>query len=106
VSVVEVAVPQQMRALQRANEVRSARTRLRKEVKAGEIAVADLVADPPEVIHGMEIFELLTAQRRWGRVKALRLLAIIQLRENKMIGEMTERQRRFLVHLLDPDRGW
>jgi hypothetical protein len=100
VAVVEMVVPQQMRALARANAVRDARVKVKREVKEGTTRVADVLLDPPEPILGMELFELLTAQRRWGRVRTLRSLAAARLRENKKVGEMTERQRRELAGLV------
>jgi hypothetical protein len=89
-----------MRALELANQVRLARARLKREVSQGDVSVADVVLTCPWGAESMEIADLLMSQKRWGRTRCRRLLAAVQISENKPIGSMTERQRRALAELL------
>ena len=89
--------PQYMRALERANEVRLARAELKRSICAGEITVADVILSSPWEAQSMAIADLLMSQRRWGRTRCRKFLAVIPMSENKTIGSMTERQRRSLA---------
>lgn len=92
--------PQYMEALRRANEVRLARAQTRREVAAGELGVGEVVLSCPKELRTMTVFELLTAQRRWGRKRSRDLLAEVGLPETKSLGTMTERQRRLVADRL------
>ena len=92
--------PQYMDALRRANEVRLARAQTRREVAAGEIGVGEVILACPRELCTMTVFELLAAQRRWGRKRSRDLLAEVGLPETKSLGTMTERQRRVVADRL------
>ncbi len=92
--------PQYMGALRRANEVRLARAQTRREVAAGELSVGEVVLACRRELHTMTVFELLAAQRRWGRKRARDLLGEVGLPETKSLGTMTERQRRLVADRL------
>ena len=95
------ASAQHMRALEIANRVRLARSRLKRRVASGDLSVADVVASPPPEALTMEVGELLLSQRRWGDKRCHTFLKAIQISENKTIGSMTERQRGRLIEELD-----
>ncbi len=82
-------------ALVRANLARFGHAALKRELKAGRTtfprALVDVRAET------MTVFDLLVAQRRWGRVKALKVLGAVPLREDKRVGTLTEHQMRTLV---------
>ncbi len=92
--------PQYMDALRRANVVRLARAQTRREVARGELGVGEVVLTCPRELHTMTVFELLGAQRRWGRKRSRDLLAEVGLPEMKSLGTMTERQRRLVADRL------
>jgi hypothetical protein len=94
--------PQHLRALDRANETRLARAKVKRQVAAGEKSAADVLRDPSWCVATWQIVDLLMAQRRWGRARARRLLLSLGLPEQKQIGTMTERQRKALIAVLDP----
>jgi hypothetical protein len=99
-ATIAPAVPQHMRALQRANEIRLARADLKRGVADGEIDVAEMIFDCPEEAQGMTVADLLMSQRRWGQTRCRRFLAQVPISERKTIGSLTERQRRQLVGML------
>ncbi len=94
--------PQHMRALQKANKVRLARAALKREIASGKTRAAEVVLHCPPEAESMAISELLSAQRRWGRTRSRKLLSGLELKENKEIGTLTERQRGLLARTLHP----
>lgn len=96
--------PQHMQALGVANRHRFARAKLKRQVKAGQVAVADLL-DPAVGLlpdyEAMPIAELVRAQRHWGETRTRRLLARLAIGEKRPIGGLTSRERRALVDALN-----
>jgi hypothetical protein len=88
-----VVAPQCLAALERANDVRLARAQLKRRIRAGGLAAAEVILTSPSETRTMSVGELLISQRGWGRVRARRLLQSLAVPENKQIGTLTERQR-------------
>ena len=99
------AGPQHLKALERANRVRLARARLKRQVASGERSAAEVIMASPWEAESMSISELLMSQRRWGRTRCRRVLLSLGLPENKQIGTMTERQRTALAVALTAKMG-
>ena len=95
-----VQAPQHLQALERANRVRLARADLKRRVAHGDLAVADVILGRPWEADTMEVCDLLLSQRRWGLMRARKVLASIPIPENKHIGSLTDRQRTALVRKL------
>jgi hypothetical protein len=93
-------VPQAMHALELANRVRAYRADLNRRIATGEVEAAEIVLVCPRDAAGMTVAELLLAQRSWGRVRCVRFLRSLSLREDKTVGSMTERQRRSVAVVL------
>lgn len=89
--------PQRMRALERANEVRLARARLKREIADGYMTAAQVILELPPAAANWSVRELLMSQRRWGSIRSRKLLAELQIGELRAIGALTERQRRLLA---------
>src|SRR5579875_3576529 len=75
---------QRMEALQRANDIRSRRAQLKRDLKAGR----------------QPIDELLLAVPKYGRVKVNKILTQCKISPSKTVGGLSERQRRELVELM------
>jgi hypothetical protein len=99
-----VAGSQPARALLAANRVRRARSELKTRIADGELSAADLVLTCPSEIASMSIIRLLASQRGWGEVRSRKLLAQVEMRADKSIGSLTERQRRTVASLLARDQ--
>jgi hypothetical protein len=91
---------QRRRALAQANEVRSARATLKKQLAAGTIQLAPILAAPPAVLQTTRLRDLLIAVPKIGPVKAARILAHCRIAHSKTLGGLTDRQRRELISLL------
>jgi hypothetical protein len=103
-SATAAVAPQHLRALEHANRVRLARADLKRRIGAGEVTVAEVVADHSAEVSGMTIADLLMSQRRWGRARCRRLLLTLGVPENKRIGTFTDRQRLLVAKVL-AERG-
>jgi hypothetical protein len=84
---------QNLRALQRANRVRSARAAVKRRVAIGELTAAEAILSHRWEIERMPIAELLRSQPGWGARRCQRFLVVLAMDERKTIGSMTERQR-------------
>ncbi|MFT4036261.1 MAG: hypothetical protein QM679_11870 [Patulibacter sp.] len=100
-ATITAAEPQHLHALARANEIRLARATMKREIASGQRSAAEVLMECPREIARMEIGELLTCQRRWGTQRTRRLLATIPVAETKLVGTLTERQRRAIADALD-----
>jgi hypothetical protein len=94
------SVDQRMSALARANEVRTRRAQLKRDLKAGRKSIDALLLDPPEYIETAKVFDILLTIPKYGRVKVGKVLTHCRIAPSKTIGGLSERQRRELVHLL------
>ena len=88
---------QHLKALEHANRVRLARAELKRRVRSGATSVTEVILSCPWEAHKMEVSDLLTSQKRWGRERCRRLLMPVGIPENKHIGTLTERQRNALA---------
>ncbi len=91
---------QRSAALQRANEVRSARAAVKREVQEGALSVVEVLRRCPEGAETLPVGELLSAQHRWGDARTLRVLRRIPIPETKAISRLTTRQRLALIEAL------
>jgi hypothetical protein len=96
----ERSLVQRMDALQRANEIRTKRAKLKRELKAGQASIHDLLLEPPEYIETAKVFDLLLAVPKYGRVKVNKVLQLCRISPSKTIGGLSPRQRTELVSML------
>jgi hypothetical protein len=89
-----------MRALQRANAIRSSRAQLKRDLKAGKVKIEKLLLDPPDYVQSAKAFDMILAVPKYGRVKANKILNVCRISPSKTIGGLSERQRAELVHML------
>jgi hypothetical protein len=84
---------QRLAALERANRVRSARSRLKRQIAAGELTAAEVILGCRWEIERMPIGEVLVSQPHWGEARSRHFLLQLRLYEAKTVGSMTPRQR-------------
>src|ERR1700689_13945 len=87
-------------ALARANDVRSRRAQLKRDLKAGRQPIHELLLEPPEYLQTAKVFDLLLAVPKYGRVKVNKILSQCRISPSKTLGGLSERQRGELVTLL------
>ena len=91
---------QRMDALKSANDIRTRRARLKRDLKAGRIHIHGLLLNPPEYLKTAKVSDLLLAVPKYGRVKVNRILTHCRISPSKTIGGLSERQRKELVSYL------
>ena len=89
-----------MEALQRANEIRTKRAALKRDLKAGRENIHTLLLDPPEFLETAKVFDMLLAVPKYGRVKVNKVLVNCRISPSKTIGGLSQRQRTELVSML------
>ena len=89
-----------MRALEMANEIRTKRAQLKRDLKAGKVKIDALLMKPPEWLGSAKVFDIILAVPKYGRVKVNRILNQCRISPSKTIGGLSERQRAELVALL------
>jgi hypothetical protein len=91
---------QRMRSLGRANEIRTARATLKKELASGRVQIEDVLAQPPASAATAKVSDLLLAVPGYGPVRATRSLARCQIPYGKTAASLSRRQRDTLIALL------
>jgi hypothetical protein len=100
IAAPERSLVQRMEALQRANDIRSRRAQLKRDLKAGRQFIHELLLDPPEYLETAKVFDLLLAVPKYGRVKVNKILSTCRISPSKTIGGLSQRQRTELVDLM------
>jgi hypothetical protein len=96
----ERSLTQRMEALQRANDIRTRRAQLKRDLKGGRVSIHQLLTAPPEYLETAKVFDMLLAVPKYGRVKVNKILQTCRISPSKTIGGLSERQRAELVSLL------
>ncbi|MDA0171160.1 hypothetical protein OJ998_18795 [Solirubrobacter taibaiensis] len=96
----ERSLVQRMEALQRANEIRTRRASLKRDLKAGRVSIHLLLMEPPDYIETAKVFDMLLAVPKYGRVKVNKVLQVCRISPSKTIGGLSERQRAELISML------
>lgn len=96
----ERSLSQRMDALARANDIRTRRAQLKRDLKAGRIRLVSLLLEPPEFLEGAKVFDFLMATPKYGRVKANKVLATCRISPSKTFGGLSDRQRKEIAGLL------
>src|SRR2546421_10217760 len=99
-SAPERSLVQRMDALKRANDIRTRRAQLKRDLKAGRHTIHRLLLDPPEYVETAKVFDMLLAVPKYGRVKVNKVLGQCRISPSKTIGGLSERQRTELVAML------
>ena len=104
VAAPERSLVQRMEALERANQIRTRRAQLKRDLKAGRSSIHDLLLEPPEYVETAKVFDMLLAVPKYGRVKVNKVLVQCRISPSKTIGGLSQRQRTELVSMLRAKR--
>ena len=91
---------QRREALAGANQVRTARSRLKEQLKRKEVSLTSLVADCPFYLATAKVTDLLQALPGYGPLRADKLLASCRISPIKTMAGLTPRQRQELLAAL------
>ena len=90
---------QRLRALRQANEIRSSRATLKKQLASGKVRIEDVLAQPPDWARTAKVNALLLALPKIGPARAARVLSQCRIAPSKTVGGLSERQRGELIGL-------
>ena len=96
----ERSLTQRMDALKRANDIRTRRAKLKRDLKGRRVNVHGLLLDPPDYLLTAKVSDVLLAVPKYGRVKVNRILTQCRISPSKTIGGLSQRQRNELVSYL------
>lgn len=91
---------QRRQALMRANEIRSRRAQLKRDLKAGRVQILNLLRDPPQYLLTAKVYDMLLHVPKFGRVKANRVLKTCRISHSKTFAGLSDRQREEIISLL------
>ena len=97
----ERSAAQRREALALANKVRSERAQLKRDLKRGEVSIAELLREPPGCLASAKVMDLLRALPGYGPAKTARLLTRCRVSPSKSMAGLTERQREALIAALE-----
>ncbi|HUB75876.1 MAG TPA: integration host factor, actinobacterial type [Solirubrobacteraceae bacterium] len=97
----ERSINQRLDALARANEIRTQRAQLKRDLKAARVSIQQLLSSPPPYLETAKVSDMLLAVPKYGRVKVNKILHNCRISPSKTIGGLSDRQRTELVALLN-----
>ena len=88
-------------ALKKAAEARQKRAALRQDIKSGKVDFADIMkkADDP-IVARMKVSTLLESLPGFGKAKAARIMADLEISESRRVQGLGARQREMLMERL------
>ena len=98
--VPDRSLEQRMEALVKANEIRFRHAELKRNIKAGYVAVRDIIEHPPIWAKGIKMYDLLLAVPMVGVVKAGKMLERSGISLVKTVGGLSNQQRTELLRRL------
>lgn len=90
-------IEQPMEALKVANDIRSHRAQIKRDLHAGRQKILPLFLDPPAAIANAYVSELLRSLRGFGRTRADKTLADARVSPTRRVANLTERERGALI---------
>lgn len=97
VAAPDRSLVQRLEALDRANEIRTLRAQLKRDLKAGRKSIHDLILEPSAALETAKVYDLLMAVPKYGRVKVNKVFRDARISPSKTLGGLTQRQRTELV---------
>ena len=97
----ELSDEQRKEALEKAAQARKARAELRDKIKNGEVSLAEVLANGDDpVIARMKVSMLIESLPGYGKAKAARLMAELEISESRRVKGLGTRQREQLLERL------
>lgn len=100
VNAPEHSLEQRLDALERANEVRTKRATLKRNVKAGRVTIHSILMNPPKYVETMKLMDLMLQVPKYGRVKVNKIMTTCRVSPSKSIGGLSQRQRDEIIAIL------
>ncbi|MBQ1251556.1 MAG: integration host factor [Firmicutes bacterium] len=99
-AVPNLSVEQRADALAKAQEMRTKRMELRKELKAGKVTLAEVLKREDEIVTRMKVKYLLESLPNVGKITAAALMEEIGINESRRVQGLGKRQLALLLEKL------
>lgn len=99
----DMPLQQRLDALERANIIRKRRAQLKRDLKAREVEIRDILTDPPQWVGTMKVAALLLAVPVFGHAKVNKILKRCGISPSKTVAGLNDRQRHDLIAALRRD---
>ena len=99
-AVPNLSTEERAKALQKAQEMRSQRMALRKELKAGNVSLEDVLKREDEIVTRMKVKYLLESLPNVGKITAASIMEEIGINESRRVQGLGKRQMAMLLEKL------
>lgn len=99
-AVPNLSTEERAQALAKAQEMRTKRMELRKELKAGKVSLAEVLKRDDEVVSRMKVKYLLESLPNVGKITAVSIMEEIGINESRRIQGLGKRQKTMLLEKL------
>ncbi len=99
-AVPKLSTQERANALAKAQEMRTKRMELRKELKAGTITLAEVLKRDDEIVTRMKVKYLLESLPNVGKITALSIMEEIGINESRRVQGLGKRQLALLLEKL------
>ena len=99
-AVPNLSVEQRADALAKAQEMRTKRMELRKELKAGKVTLAEVLKREDEIVTRMKVKYLLESLPNVGKITAASIMEEIGINESRRVQGLGKRQMAMILEKL------
>ncbi|MBQ2764581.1 MAG: integration host factor [Firmicutes bacterium] len=99
-AVPNLSTEERAKALQKAQEMRSQRMALRKELKAGNVSLEDVLKREDEIVTRMKVKYLLESLPNVGKITAASIMEEIGINESRRVQGLGKRQKAMILEKL------
>ena len=99
-AVPKLSTEERAQALAKAQEMRTKRMELRKELKAGNIALQEVLKRDDEIVSRMKVKYLLESLPNIGKITANAIMEEVGINESRRIQGLGKRQKAMLLEKL------
>ena len=99
-AVPNLSKDERAKALEKAQEMRTKRMELRKELKAGKVTLAEVLKRDDEIVTRMKVKYLLESLPNVGKITAVSIMEEIGINESRRVQGLEKRQLAMLLEKL------
>ncbi|MGM9567938.1 MAG: integration host factor, actinobacterial type [Clostridia bacterium] len=99
-AVPNLSTEERAKALEKAQEMRTKRMELRKELKAGKVTLAEVLKRDDEIVTRMKVKYLLESLPNVGKITAVSIMEEIGINESRRVQGLGKRQLAMLLEKL------
>lgn len=99
-AVPNLSTEERAQALAKAQEMRTKRMELRKELKSGKVSLTEVLKRDDEVVSRMKVKYLLESLPNVGKITAVSIMEEIGINESRRIQGLGKRQKAMLLEKL------